>query len=72
MTTLHSFIPVENIKPQEIIITKTNSSKIIAVITTALHDNVLQGGSLLNTSAHYPVGINPVLLNQAQREDEFW
>lgn len=67
MTTLHSFIPVENMKPQEIIITKTNSSAVIAVIMIVLYDRVLQRGSLLNTSVHYPVGINAVLLNQAQR-----
>lgn len=67
MTTLHPFIPVENMKPQEIIITKTNSSAVVAVIMTVLCDRVLQQGSLLNTSVHYAIGINAVLLNQAQR-----
>lgn len=32
----------------------------------------LEWGSLLNTSVHSPIGINAVLLNQDQRQDEFW
>lgn len=55
-------------KPQDIIISKPNSSAVIAAVKhPVLYGRVLQRGSLFNTSVHYPLGINAVLLNQAQR-----
>lgn len=54
-------------KREEIIITKINSFAVIAVIVIVFYDRLLQWGSLLNTTVHYPIGIKALVLNQAQR-----